>query len=78
MESGVSPNIRNENGRTPLIESVFFWGQDKEATILSLSKILIGHGADVNADTAGWTALNMAANRGYLNVVRYMISEGAS
>jgi len=78
MESGVSPNIRNENGRTPLIESVFFWGQVKEATILNLSKVLIEHEADVDADTAGWTALNLAANRGYLNVVRFLISEDAN
>jgi uncharacterized protein len=78
VESGVNPNIHNENGRTPLIEAVFFWGNDRESIILNLSKILVAHGANVNADTAGWTALNMAANYGYLGVVQYLISEGAN
>lgn len=78
IESGVNPNIRNKNGRTPLIETVFFSGNDRESIILNLSKILILHGANVNADTAGWTALNMAANYGYPSVVQFLISEGAN
>jgi len=56
LAAGADPNARDSYHQTPLMYSV-------RANQLSLSRELIGAGADVNARTlSGWTALHYAAH----------------
>jgi ankyrin repeat protein len=45
---------------------------------LETVKVLLDHGADINAeDFSGWTALHAAAMNGRVAVVRYLLEHGA-
>ncbi len=73
LEHGVPANARNAGGFTPLLSGTA--GQaDAE-----LVRLLLEHGAWVDdRDLEGTTALHNAAWRGNLDVVRYLIEQGAS
>lgn len=63
-------DVRNNDGRTPLVEAAAKSG--------AISRLLIDHGADVNAaDENGITPLHMAA-AGDIDLVRYLIQKGAA
>lgn len=45
---------------------------------LDAVKVLLDHGADINAeDVTGWTALHAAAHNGHVAVVKYLLDRGA-
>ena len=71
LQLGTDPNIRDSEGRTPLMDAVSS-GQ------LGAMRILISAKADVNARSrAGRTALIEAAAKGRLSAVRLLIASGA-
>jgi ankyrin repeat protein/L-ascorbate metabolism protein UlaG (beta-lactamase superfamily) len=73
LEHGVPANARNEGGFTPLLS-----GTAGQADV-ELVRLLVEHGAWVDdRDREGTTALHNAAWRGNLDVVRYLIEQGAS
>ena len=72
LDNGANPNIRDENGRTPLIEAAFGGHSDVVATLLR-------SGADPNiGDRDGWTPLMEAASKGWLIIVRWLLTSGAN
>jgi ankyrin repeat protein len=44
---------------------------------LEIVKLLLEHGADVNAKTAYETALHLAAEKGHLEIVKFLLEHGA-
>jgi ankyrin repeat protein len=44
---------------------------------LEIVKLLLEHGADVNAKTAYETALHLAAGEGHLEIVKLLLEHGA-
>jgi hypothetical protein len=61
-------SIKNPQGETPLMLAAL---NNK----LSLAKLLIQRGADVNQ--AGWTPLHYAATKGHIDMMRLMIDHSA-
>ncbi len=71
LEKGADPNVRNEEGLTPL-HIAAQKGQGKVADLL------LSYGADVNArDYDGWTPLHWAVFWGKTEVVKVLLSHGA-
>ena len=75
LERGANVKARDNFHRTPLIAAAANWsGCDPD-----LVKLLLDHGADVNAQNrGGWTALAEAVWKGYVDVVALLLSRGAS
>jgi hypothetical protein len=70
------PNTAGLHGRTPLMQ-LSGWGFDT-ATDLKLAKLLIEHGARVDArDQFGSTALMLAAQRGKMELVQFLLDRSA-
>jgi ankyrin repeat protein len=62
IESGLNPNIANDNGFSPLLFSVRY-GHVKDA------KMLLSMGADINShENDGWTALMFAIDGEFAEV----------
>lgn len=82
---GADVDARDHAGFTPLV-TVMRWGE-REATVLQVAETLIGGGADVDARKpgGGWgpagndglTALQQAAESGYVSVVELLLRSGA-
>ncbi|MEZ0262177.1 MAG: ankyrin repeat domain-containing protein [Alphaproteobacteria bacterium] len=71
LEEGVSPNVRDEKGNTPLMAAV------RSDSNLTIAGMLLGRGADIHAVNAqGETALHVAFNAG-VQMLRLMLSVGA-
>ena len=69
-EAGAIVEMEDREGETPLHKAAM-------AGKLSVTSLLLSHGADANArDTDGWTALHNACSRGYLDLVRLLIDRG--
>lgn len=68
-------NMRDQDGRTPLIHAVL--AEDADPSIVQL---LIRHGADINAFDSGqkWTALHFAARDQNEAIVRSLLEAGAT
>ena len=51
---------------------------EERAMAVETGKILVEHGADVNAvGQFGWTALHAAAYQGLTDVIEFLVSKGA-
>lgn len=71
-EAGAIVEMEDREGETPLHKAAM-------AGKLSVTAVLLSHGADANAkDTDGWTALHNACSRGYLDLVRLLIDRGGA
>lgn len=77
LEQGADPNQKVDDGYTCLLCAVE--AEDPEASLIML-KSLVAAGADLSftGGINGWTPLHMAANRGYLNKVRYLLGAGSA
>ena len=71
LADGVSPEVADEEGRTPLCWAARNGG-------IALVKLLLDNGADVNAsDQNGQTALHAATGKGQLSALQLLIDRGA-
>ncbi|XP_037348560.1 protein phosphatase 1 regulatory subunit 16A [Talpa occidentalis] len=71
LESGVSPDLANEDGLTALHQSCI-------DDFREMAQQLLDAGATVNArDSEGWTPLHAAATCGHLQLVELLITRGA-
>ena len=71
LKEGADPNVRDEEGRTPLHHAV----KDNR---LDIVKLLVESGADVNApDNYGLTPLHYAVHCGYEKFVDFLLRHGA-
>ncbi len=71
LESGVNPNIGNEDGLTALHQCCI---DNNEA----MMKLLVQHGADVNVtDRELWTPLHASSTCGHVNLARFLVDNGA-
>ncbi|KAM5281420.1 protein phosphatase 1 regulatory subunit 16A [Ctenodactylus gundi] len=71
LQSGISPDLANEDGLTALHQCCIDDFQEMVQQLLEA-------GADVNArDSEGWTPLHAAATCGHLHLVELLISRGA-
>ncbi len=73
LESGVSANVADDNGVTPLYLSVV-------ANNLPAAKLLVREGG-ADPDTRigdQWTALSKASHKGYLHIVKFLVLEGGA
>jgi len=71
LESGVSPETRDDRGCTPLMLAA-----RKNHTSVVLE--LLQHGARVDNDLQGWTALDYATAEGYSETAKLLIAHGAN
>ncbi|XP_046842054.1 protein phosphatase 1 regulatory subunit 16A-like isoform X6 [Xenia sp. Carnegie-2017] len=70
LESGVSPDLGNEDGLTALHQSCIDGCEE-------MVKYLIEYNANINAcDNELWTPLHAAAACGHLSIIRYLIDNG--
>ncbi|KAK7114150.1 protein phosphatase 1 regulatory subunit 16A-like isoform X1 [Littorina saxatilis] len=71
LESGVSPDVTNEDGLTALHQCCI---DDSE----EMMKLLLDYNANVNAcDTEMWTPLHAAATCGHVTLCKHLIDRGA-
>ncbi|XP_076470396.1 uncharacterized protein LOC143300534 isoform X2 [Babylonia areolata] len=71
LESGVSPDVTNEDGLTALHQCCI---DDSE----EMMKLLLDYNANVNAcDSEMWTPLHAAATCGHMMLCKYLIDRGA-
>jgi uncharacterized protein len=71
LSRGVSPDCKDEKGKTPLIKA-------SAAGNAAMAAVLLRHNADVNAvDDIGYTALMAAAFNGHMDVVKILVANGA-
>jgi len=74
LQEGANPNSRNDNGAPPLMAACGLGS-------LSLAKLLVRYGADVNAQTSGGaigrTPLYAAAVEGHEHIVSFLQGKGA-
>ncbi|BBA36212.1 Pfs, NACHT and Ankyrin domain protein [Methylocaldum marinum] len=77
LAAGLSPgnvNLRDDDGRTPLMHAVLAEHPRPETM-----KLLVARGADVNAaDHSGWTALHFAGQDQKAEAVRTLLEAGAA
>ncbi|KAG7156325.1 phosphatase 1 regulatory inhibitor subunit 16B-like [Homarus americanus] len=72
LEAGVNPDSTNEDGLTALHQCCI---DDSE----EMMRLLVHHGADVNAqDSEKWTPLHAAATCGHLHLAKFLIAKGAN
>jgi ankyrin repeat protein len=75
LQNGANPNVRNANGNTPLILSIYEGFTD-------VARLLLSFGADPNLKSSmfdqDFTALMTASMKGDVQVARALISKGAN
>lgn len=72
LEASVNPDSTNEDGLTALHQCCI---DDSE----EMMRLLVHHGADVNAqDSEKWTPLHAAATCGHLHLAKFLIAKGAN
>ncbi|XP_045615272.1 protein phosphatase 1 regulatory subunit 16A [Procambarus clarkii] len=72
LEAGVNPDSTNEDGLTALHQCCI---DDSE----EMMRLLVHHGADVNAqDSEKWTPLHAAATCGHLHLAKFLIAKSAN
>ena len=84
LDYGADPSTMSSANETPLLAATGYgwidgYSQGKSFTErLDVIKLFVGLGADVNwADDAGITSLMAAANNGDLDIIQYLVDEGA-
>ena len=70
VTDGADVNVKDYQGRTALNVAVFYHYKD-------IAKLLIGKGADVNANGDGGTPLHLAAMFGHKEIAKLLIEKGA-
>jgi len=71
LKAGMDPNVKGENGRTPLHAAANFDYRE-------IAEMLIAHGADVNAtNKRGTTPVLLASFGGYKEMMELLLSKGA-
>jgi uncharacterized protein len=77
LNAGVNPNWRNRDGTTALMWVGFFLNPP-ETSKLEIAKLLVAHGADVNArDNYGRSVLSFLATYDLGQVISYLVAKGA-
>lgn len=76
INEGANVDYANANGKTPLIEAVYF---SNNASHYKIMELLINSGADINASTTeyGTTALFMAVQLNYARAVKLLLENDA-
>jgi ankyrin repeat protein len=80
LANGANPNQTDRDGWAALHYACLGGeapGWPKEMSRLEAMKLLVAAGADVNAMAAGDTALSMAARKGQIDWVQFLIASGA-
>ncbi|XP_034251058.1 ankyrin repeat domain-containing protein 17 isoform X2 [Thrips palmi] len=72
LEAGANVEDHNENGHTPLMEAA-------SAGKVAVAKVLLDHGAGINTHSNEFkeSALTLACYKGHLDMVRFLLEEGA-
>ncbi|MEM8675704.1 MAG: ankyrin repeat domain-containing protein [Cyanobacteria bacterium P01_G01_bin.67] len=79
--NGADPNLRDRNHQTPLMKTAIWGIQDARpmADKLQIIMYLLDSGAEIDAQTAvGQTALMFAVGNSRLEIVEFLVSNGAS
>lgn len=71
LEHGGDPNTRNSNGETLMLQA-FLMGNQWENV-----KLLVEHGADVNATSQGTPIITNYARMGHFDAVHWLLEKGA-
>ncbi len=71
LKAGADPNQRWYGGDFAL------WMAATGETDLKITRLLLAHGADVNAHSRGGTALHIAAFHGRIDVAKVLLKAGA-
>jgi uncharacterized protein len=78
LKAGANPNDRNRDGSTALMW-VGYFQNPTEATKLEIARVLVEHGADVNAvDEYGRSVLSFQATYGLAEVTKFLVAKGAT
>jgi ankyrin repeat protein len=77
LDHGASPNAEDELGSTPL-QSVAGGNYDSQEHGVSVARLLLEHGADVNPRTKVSTPLHSAAFYGRLKLAKVLLDHGAN
>jgi hypothetical protein len=78
LAEGADVNARGYLQRTPLASVASDYGQKDGRHAIEIARILLGHGAKVDApDDDGVTALYYAVEFGKINLVRFLLENGA-
>lgn len=78
LKAGANPNDRNRDGSTALMW-VGYFQNPTEATKLEIARLLVEHGADVNAvDEYDRSVLSFQATYGLAEVTKYLVAQGAN
>ena len=80
LEKGAKVDVKGVDGMTAFIQSIF--GVLSGSINTEVCDLLIGKGANVNdqltgPDATGWTSLMFACSNGNMDLVKYLLSEGA-
>jgi ankyrin repeat protein len=70
LSKGLDINAKDKHSFTPLFYTVIFRNLDA-------LKYLVSVGGDITARAMGATLLHTAALKGYLDIIKYLISQGA-
>jgi ankyrin repeat protein len=74
VQKGAAVDQQDTSGRTPLLWTLF----NSRRQVAEMAKLFIHNGADVNVmDKHGRTPLKCAVEKGYLELVKLLISKGA-
>lgn len=76
LQAGANPNVKNGEGRTPLMYSCEFWDKEQRVT---MAQLLVETGANLLLlDDDGQVPLHFAARRGYLPMIDFFLAKSPS